>query len=200
MRLPRPHCPRVAQPLTAIVAVAVVTPALAQFEANRRPPRPDVTLPEGPVRQVIRENCSACHGIDEYGYYAMDRESWNALIDRMETATSGLVRGKKVSADDREILLDWLVAEFGPDAEPFERRYVVRDVTPETRLSDSEALAKLGEACEPCHSRVEILSAGLDEDAWRKTLTGKIATGTPILIDEVDPLIDWLLRQTRDGN
>jgi hypothetical protein len=198
--LPGRRRPRIVQWLTAIVVVAAVTPVLAQFEANRRPARPEVTLPEGPVRQVIRDHCSACHGIDEYGYYAMDRESWDALIDRMETTTSGLVKGTEIAADDRDILLDWLVAEFGPAAEPFERQYVVREVTPETRLSDSEAMAKLGDACESCHSRIEILSARLDEDAWRRTLTGKIATGTPILIDEVDPLIDWLLIKTQDGN
>ena len=34
----------------------------------------------------------------------------------------------------------------------------------------------------------------LDEEEWRTTLTGKIAIGTPILVDEVDPLIEWLMR------
>ena len=184
--------------LAIVVAIAVALPAYGQFEANRRPPRPEVTLPDGPVRQIIRSSCSACHGIDEYGYYAMDREAWNALIDRMETATSGLIQGIEISDADREILLDWLVAEFGPDAEPFERQYVVREVTDGIRLSDAHAMARLTDACETCHSPLDrVLSTELTEDEWRTTLTGKIAIGTPILIDEVDPLIDWLMR-TRD--
>lgn len=179
---------------TVLAAALLIVPALAQDRASRRPPRPDVTLPEGPVRQVILSNCTACHGIDEYGYYAMSRAAWSALIDRMETATSGNVTGAKVPDQDREILLDWLVAEFGPDNEPFERRYVVREVTDETRLTDAEARAKLDVACGVCHSPLEpTLDAGLDEETWRSTLTAKIATGAPLLIDDVDPLIDWLL-------
>ena len=181
--------------LAILNAFAVAWPAYSQLEANRRPPRPNVVLPDGPVREIIRSSCSSCHGIDEYGYYAMDRDNWNALIDRMETATSGLIQGTEIEDADREILLDWLVAEFGPDAEPFERQYVVREVTDATRLADDSAMARLTAACEPCHSPLDqMLSTDLDEDQWRTTLTGKIATGTRILIDEVDPLIDWIIR------
>jgi hypothetical protein len=189
-------CPkRAMQCFAAIAACAVVWPAYGQFQANRRPPRPEVTLPDGPVRQIIRSSCSACHGIDEYGYYAMDRDAWNALIDRMETASSGLVQGAEIADADREILLDWLVEKFGPDAEPFERQYVVRQVTDETRLSDARAMARFADACETCLGSLDrVLSIEFTADEWRTTLTGKMATGTPLLIDEVDPLIDWLLR------
>lgn len=181
--------------LVAGAILAVASPALSQFEANRRPPRPEVTLPEGPVRQVILSRCAMCHGIDEYGYYAMDRDNWTALIERMKTVKSGLVEGTEITAEEQEILLDWLVSEFGPDSEPFERQYVVRPVTDETRLSDAEGAAQLERSCAGCHSPVEpVLSAELDEEQWRTTLTAKIGTGTPILLDEVDPLIDWILR------
>jgi mono/diheme cytochrome c family protein len=174
----------------------MTAPALAQFEANRRPPRPEVTLPEGPVRQIILSRCSTCHGIDEYGYYAMDRDSWTSLIDRMKTIKSGLVEGTDITPDEQATLLDWLVAEFGPEAEPFERQYVVREITDETRLTDATAAAQLERSCAGCHSPVDpVLNSGLDEEEWRATLTGKIATGTPILLDEVDPLIDWILRR-----
>jgi hypothetical protein len=170
-------------------------PALAQERASRRPPRPSVTLPEGPVRQVILHNCTACHGIDEYGYYAMDRAAWDAVIERMRTARSGRIEGMEIADADRAVLLDWLVTEFGPDAEPFERRYVVRAVTAETRLTDTEATQRLDSACGACHEPAEsVLAADLDEDGWRSTLTAKIARGAPLLIDEVDPLIDWILR------
>jgi len=84
----------------------------------------------------------------------------------MKVTKSGLVPGAAIADADKEVLLDWLVANFGPEATPFPRQYVVRPVTDETRL-----------------------------DAWRERLTGKIATGVPLLIDEVDPLIDWLERR-----
>jgi len=170
-------------------------PAFAQFSANRRPPRPEVILPEGPVRRIILSSCTACHGIEEYGYYAMDRDAWRALIERMKVTPSGVVPGAVISDADREILLDWLVAEFGPEATPFPREYVVREIDDVDRLSDADALVRLAEACRACHSPLEqVLGAELDESGWRQTLTGKIATGVPLLIDEVDPLIEWLIR------
>ena len=55
--------------LLAVICLAVV-PAAAQFTSNSRMARPDVTLPLGPARGVILNSCTACHGIDEYGYYA----------------------------------------------------------------------------------------------------------------------------------
>lgn len=181
--------------LAALVALAILVPAFAQLSANRRPPRPEVTLPEGPVRQIILKSCTACHGIDEYGYYAMERESWRALIERMKKTPSGVVSGAVISDEDTELLLDWLVAEFGPDATPFKREYVVREITETERLSDAEAMSRLNEACRSCHSPLDpVLAAELDEEAWRETLTSKIATGVPLLIDEVDPLIHWLSR------
>lgn len=197
MKIPgRPISVAVLPTLALFAAMLAAMPATAQDRASRRPQRPNVTLPDGPVRQVILHNCTACHGIDEYGYYAMEREAWAALIERMKTATSGAVQGTAISDADREILLDWLVAEFGPTAEPFERQYVVREVTDATRLTDAAALNLLTGACSGCHAPLEAtIAAGLDEAGWRATLTGKIATGSALLIDEVDPLIDWLLRR-----
>jgi cytochrome c553 len=181
-----------------VLAVLLAHPpsnAFAQSSASRRPARPNVTLPDGPVRNIILASCAACHGIDEFGYYAMNREAWRMLIERMKTTPSGAVPGASISDADRETLLDWLVANFGPDATPFERRYVVRQVNDETRLSDAKAAAMLERACSGCHAPLEaVLDTQLDETQWRGTLSGKIATGTQILIDEVDPLIDWIVR------
>jgi cytochrome c5 len=182
----------------ALVAAACLLPASAQLPRNGRPARPTVTLPDGPVRHVILRSCSACHGIDEYGYYAMDREAWHALIERMKETKSGVIEGTVISNADQEILLDWLVAEFGPDATPFERQYIVPELSDADLLSDADAKALLTKACASCHASIETVAATpLDETEWRRTLVRKISTGTPILIDEVDPLIEWLRRAPR---
>jgi cytochrome c5 len=182
----------------ALVAAACLMPASAQLPRNGRPLRPTVTLPDGPVRHVILRSCTACHGIDEYGYYAMGREDWNALIERMKVTKSGVVEGAVISSADQEILLDWLVAEFGPDATPFERQYVLPKLTAADLLSDAEAGALLTRACASCHTPVEtVVDTPLDEAEWRRTLVGKIARGAPILLVEVDPLIEWLARARR---
>src|SRR5712691_11501667 len=95
-----------------IVAVLVM-PVAAQ---NRRAQsRPVVDLPRGPVRQVILNNCTACHGIDDYAYYAMERAGWQKLVESMKQ------KGATISDDDRSVLLDWLSTRFGPDTKPFPR-------------------------------------------------------------------------------
>jgi mono/diheme cytochrome c family protein len=171
-----------------------LTAALADAQiANTRPRRPEVRLPDGPVRQVILKSCTACHGIDEYGYYAMSREAWARLVERMKTAKSGNVEGAVISDSDRETLLDWLVTEFGPEATPFERNYVIPTLAPEDLLSDAEAQALLARACVSCHASTdELRRADLTEEQWRETLVGKIARGAELLVEEVDPLIAWV--------
>jgi mono/diheme cytochrome c family protein len=123
-------------------------------------------MPVGPVRQVILRSCTGCHGIDEYGYYAMDRDAWRRLVE-----------------------------EFGPDATPFARKYVIPKLTTEDLLSDAQAHALLDRACVSCHSPIgKLIAASRTEEQWRETLVGKIARGAQILIDEVDPLIEWIIR------
>jgi cytochrome c2 len=171
---------------------ALATTARAQLRANRRPPRPEVTLPDGPVRQVILKSCSQCHGIDEYGFYAMDREHWAAVIERMKTAKSGVVEGAKISDADREILLAWLVAEFGPDSTPMPRRYVVRELDESEKLDGAAATATLEAACNDCHTLERIERAELGPEEWRERLTQEVGRGARLLIQNVEPLVQWL--------
>lgn len=178
--------------LIALAAIAA-TPVAAQFN-NKRPARPEVTLPEEPVRTVILRSCTACHGIDEYAYYAMDRDGWLALVDRMKVTPSGVVEGAIVADEDREILLDWLVSEFGPDSGAFPREYVPRELTESDFLSDGQAETLLAGSCQSCHSLDRIAAARFDEDQWRSVLVSEIGRGAPLLIDDAEPLIEWLGR------
>ena len=68
------------------------------------------------MRQVIFKNCTSCHGIDDYAYNALDRAGWNALIDTKHKDLTVRIAGQ-----DRDLLLDWVVAKFGPDSRPFPR-------------------------------------------------------------------------------
>jgi len=180
------------------LATVLVTPAAAQLFANRRPDRPVVTLPDGPVRAVILKSCTQCHGIDEYGYYAMDRASWLAVIERMKVTPSGVVEGAVISDADRELLLDWLVATFGPNTEPFPRQYVIPELGDDELLADADAEALLEAACGACHSSLTaVTGTSLDANQWRATLTGKIATGAPLLIADTEPLVQWLAGRRR---
>src|SRR5437867_8035828 len=103
--------------IATAAGVMAVAPVGAQITGKAT--RPQVETPKGPVRQVILKNCSSCHGIDDYAYNALDRAGWNALI---ETKHKNLT--VPISDKDRNLLLDWVVAKFGPDSKPFPRAYV----------------------------------------------------------------------------
>src|SRR2546423_6824690 len=115
--------------LMAVASAVLAVPGLAQI--GRKPPRPQVLRPNGEVWQVIRKNCTSCHGIDDYAFYALDRDGWQNLID-----TKHKDGGAILSTDDRKLLLDWLVTKFGPNAKPFPRSYIAPEIT--TFLSDPE--------------------------------------------------------------
>src|SRR5438552_14422902 len=83
-----------------ILAAMFAMPASAQLSG--RPTRPQVTRPDGPVWQVIRKNCTLCHGIDDYAFFALDRAGWQALIEAKHKGGDVVL-----SNEDRNILLDW---------------------------------------------------------------------------------------------
>jgi hypothetical protein len=183
----------------AWLAFGMVMASVSAAAQRGRPARPDVDLPDGPVRQVILRSCTACHGIDEYGYYAMDRSAWNDLIERMKTAKSGIVEGAVIPEEDKEILLDWLVAEFGPDSTPFPREYVPRELSEADYLSDNQAETLLAGACESCHTLERVDDTRADEEQWRATLIAMIGRGAPLPTSDIEPLVEWLGR-TRGTN
>src|SRR4051812_40318465 len=111
----------------AVAGVWIATPAAAQRGATR----PRVLMPDGPVRQVIRKNCTACHGIDDYAFFSLDRAGWDKLLDSKHK--TGDVQ---LSNQDRSLLLDWIVSKFGPDTKPFPRTYIAPEIT--TFFSDPE--------------------------------------------------------------
>ena len=103
--------------IAAVMAVAAgIATAPVTAQISGRPTRPQVETPKGPVRQVILKQCASCHGIDDYAYNALDRAGWSALI---ETKHKGL--NVPVSDKDRDLVLDWVAANFGPDSKPFPR-------------------------------------------------------------------------------
>src|SRR5215470_16641795 len=110
----------------AVLAIPIATPVAAQI--GRGATRPKVDRPDGPVWQVIRKNCTQCHGIDDYAFYSLDKGGWQSLLDNKHK--SPLAEGTPVLSDkDRDTLLGWLVEKFGPNTKPFPRSYVPPEIT-----------------------------------------------------------------------
>ena len=168
-----------------LVAGVLVGPAAAQ--ANRRPARPQVIRPDGQVWQVIRKNCTSCHGIDDYAFYNLDRAGWQKLIaDKHKDGSANLAE------QDRTILLDWLVAKFGPNTKPFPRTYIPPEIT--TFFSDPEAKRLMDRACTKCHGLDRVENERNAEERWRVIAVDMRERGAQLSDEELERLVEWLGR------
>jgi mono/diheme cytochrome c family protein len=167
------------------VLIAVSVPLAGQIRG--RPTRPNVQRPDGAVWEIIRKHCVACHGIDDYAFYAQDRAAWQKLItDKHKPSDADL------SEADRNILLDWLVAKFGPDTKPFPRTYVPHEIT--TFFSDPEAQRLMNRACTRCHGIDRVQGVRNAEEGWRATLVDMLERGAQLSDEELERLVEWLTR------
>jgi len=172
------------------VAAVLVVPAAAQNRRGRN--RPLVDLPSGAVRQVILNDCTACHGIDDYAYYAMDRDGWQKLIERMKQ------KGAVVSDEDQSILLDWLVTKFGPDSKPFPRAEgegpVLNFGGGDAAARDAVAKRLVESVCRTCHTLERIEVSKYAEDKWRDIVTDMKTKGAQLDNADVGPLAAYLAK------
>ena len=170
---------------TAAALLLLATPVAAQI--GGRPQRPKVQRPDGPVWEVIRTHCTACHGIDDFAFYAQDKAAWQKLIAQKHKPGEA-----DLSDADRALLLDWLGTKFGPDTKPFPRTYVPREIT--TFFSDPEAIRLLNRSCTQCHALEQVQTARKAAEAWRVTLLSMRERGARLSDQELEQLVEWLTR------
>ena len=173
--------------IVALVVFAVSIVASLEAQLSPRATRPQVVPPKGPVRQVIFQNCTSCHGIDDYAYNALDRAGWDAHITARHKNLNVPLADR-----DRALLLDWLAERFGPTTKPFPRAYVAREVT--TFFSDGEAEALLQRACTSCHPIDRVNNARYAPERWRAVTLDMRERGAKIADEELERLVEWLGR------
>jgi mono/diheme cytochrome c family protein len=156
-------------------------------QVGGRAARPKVQRPDGPVWDVIRKNCTECHGIDDYAFFALDKAGWQKLIaDKHKGAESNL------SDTDWNLLTGWLASKFGPDSKPFPRTYVPPEI--KTFFSDPEAYRLMNRACTKCHGIDRAQNARKAEEGWRVTLVDMRERGSQLSDEELEQLVEWLTR------
>lgn len=177
----------------ALIAAASLGAALVLIavplagQVGGRATRPKVQRPDGPVWEVIRKNCTACHGIDDYAFYSLDRDGWRKLIaDKHKPDGDGLTEA------DRNLLLDWLAQKFGPDTKPFPRTYIPPEIT--TFFSDPEARRLMNRACTKCHGLERVENVRNSADGWRVTLVDMRERGAQLSDEELEQMVEWLGR------
>jgi cytochrome c553 len=149
--------------------------------------RPRVQMPQGTVREVIRKNCTSCHGIDEYAYYSLDAAGWQNLIQ-----TKHKTGDLKISDAEMSVLVEWAASKFGPTTKAFPRTYVAPEIT--TYFSDPEAKRLLDRACTKCHEAERINKERRTADAWRVLTVDMRERGAVVSDEELEKLVEWLGR------
>jgi cytochrome c5 len=178
--------------LAAVAAAAALSfPLAVPVAAQRGAARPKVDRPDGPVWQVIRKNCTRCHGIDDYAFYSLDRAGWQSLLETKHK--SPLAEGTPtLSAEDQNTLLAWLVERFGPNTKPFPRTYVPPEIT--EFFTDPEATFVLNRSCTSCHSLDRVMEARNSPDQWRVISVDMRERGAKLTDEELERLVEWLGR------
>ena len=164
------------------LAVIIALPAMAQNRATR----PKIERPDGPVWNVIRTNCTSCHGIDDYAFYSLDKDGWSKLIAEKHKPSITLPPA------DQALLLGYLADRFGPTTKPFPRTYVPPEIT--TFFSDPEAFRLMNRSCTRCHALDKVQGARKPADNWRVTLVDMRERGAQISDLELEQLVEWLGR------
>jgi hypothetical protein len=165
-----------------LLMLACASHVLAQSAA-----RPQVPLPEGPVRNVILKNCVSCHGIDDYAFHAMDRDGWQELIDTVHKEQRGL----RISRRDERILLDYLSTSFGTESIPFPRNYVAQEIT--EFFGNAEARVFLEGTCTECHE-LRVFEHRKDMAGWRALVLDMRERGASLSDVNLEKLVEWLGR------
>lgn len=58
---------------------------------------------------LVRDRCLGCHGLDRIASESHDRQEWTQIVDSM------VGRGARLNDQERQVVIDYLVASFGPE-------------------------------------------------------------------------------------
>jgi mono/diheme cytochrome c family protein len=84
-------------------AAAALAAALAAGAA-----RAQDNLPEGPGKAIFVKGCGVCHGLDVSTNLHQSPTQWQAIVSSMINA------GAPVTDDEYDVLVDYLVTNYGP--------------------------------------------------------------------------------------
>ena len=151
--------------------------------------RPQVAMPDGPVRNIILKNCVACHGIDDYAFHALTRERWTDLIEERHEG----LEMTRMSRRDRNTLLDYLVETFSEENTPFPRQYVPPEI--DTYYEEEQGLLVLDTMCTECHALDRVYETRGSIERWRVLLLEMRGRGAFFESNEdMERMAEWLSR------
>jgi cytochrome c5 len=76
---------------------------------NVPPPLHEVTLPDGPGKDLVEKDCALCHGLDRVAAVKRSPTGWSDVLKRMD------FYGAPVSGKDAQTITAYLEDKFGAD-------------------------------------------------------------------------------------
>ena len=96
--------------------------APAPFKGNVPIAEMAALMPEGEAKTIIVGDCTHCHlnGLEEILVLRKSREGWEEIIAKMENHPFGSGNSLVLDPKKRDVVIDYLARNFGPDAAPFD--------------------------------------------------------------------------------
>ncbi len=168
-----------------MIIVSWGAPAVAQRDGAARP---FIELPPAPLRNILVKHCTKCHGIDEYAFFALDRGAWKEFLDESHA-------GLEMTANhhEEELILDYLVENFGEEAVPFPREYMPPEIT--TYFDEQQGRSYLDTNCTECHETERVFEMRNDLERWRLVLLEMKGRGAYLEnTEDLERMAEWLSR------
>jgi cytochrome c2 len=112
-------------------------------------------LPEGPGREAVYFNCTACHSIKQVNQQRMSREEWSKLLDWMVKENNM----HPLPPWALKLVLNYLASHFGVDERDWQG------------LPPGNGREEVFYLCQACHSLAIVKQQGLSASRWDETLT-----------------------------
>jgi cytochrome c5 len=142
-------------------------------------------LPEGDGKKVLQAACTACHSLDGVVRLHLDKDGWEGLVSSMVS------NGAQVDQKDFPVLINYLVANFGP-AKPAGQ-------APSGGGSgggNTDAAAKklLEDVCTTCHDLDLVSGQKLTKDEWAAVVGSMVAKGAALEQKDTPVLVEYLAK------
>jgi len=119
--------------------------------------------------QILSAACLTCHDHRRVDTQAQDEAGWT------KTVQAEIDRGAKVTADDRPVLIDYLVRHHGPVPEGSGREILLN-------------------VCTQCHDLSRIERQGRTPEGWLEILDAMLNEGAPLSEQDLPVILRYLAR------
>ena len=144
-------------------------------------------LPEGNGHrgaEIARNKCLNCHEADLITSQRLAKPGWTREVDKM------IRWGAVVSDADKEPLIEYLVAHFGPQRNSSKKNEII---------SNSDKSTERGKEifenqCTLCHETDLTTQQRLGRPGWMREIDKMIRWGAVVSDADKEPLIDYLVK------